>query len=37
MTLSSRMYREAEQAPHVVREQLEMNAERMTQIAALLR
>ena len=37
MTLSSRMYREAEQAPRVVREQLEMNAERMTQLGALLR
>ena len=37
MTLSSRMYREAEQAPHVVREQLEMNAERVEQIGALLR
>jgi glucosamine--fructose-6-phosphate aminotransferase (isomerizing) len=31
------MYREAEQAPHVVREQLEMNAERMARIGALLR
>jgi glucosamine--fructose-6-phosphate aminotransferase (isomerizing) len=37
MTLSSRMYREAAQAPHVVREQLEINAERMTQLGALLR
>src|SRR4029079_14486009 len=37
MTLSSRMYREAEQAPHVVREQLDMNAQRMTQLGALLR
>jgi glutamine---fructose-6-phosphate transaminase (isomerizing) len=37
MTLSSRMYREAEQAPHVVREQLEMNAERVAQIGAVLR
>jgi glucosamine--fructose-6-phosphate aminotransferase (isomerizing) len=31
------MYREAEQAPHVVREQLEMNAERVARIGALLR
>ena len=37
MSLSSRMYREAEQAPHVVREQLEMNAERVARIGALLR
>jgi glucosamine--fructose-6-phosphate aminotransferase (isomerizing) len=37
MTLSSRMYREAEQAPHVVRQQLEMNAERVAQIGSLLR
>jgi glucosamine--fructose-6-phosphate aminotransferase (isomerizing) len=31
------MYREAEQAPHVVREQLEMNAERVARLGALLR
>jgi len=37
MSLSSRMYREAEQAPHVVREQLQMNAERVARIGALLR
>ena len=37
MSLSSRMYCEAEQAPHVVREQLEMNAERVARIGALLR
>jgi glucosamine--fructose-6-phosphate aminotransferase (isomerizing) len=37
MSLSSRMYREAEQAPTVVREQLEMNAERMARIGTVLR
>ena len=37
MSLSSRMYREAAQAPTVVREQLEMNAERMARIGAVLR
>lgn len=37
MSLSSRMYREAAQAPAVVREQLETNAERMAQIGARLR
>ena len=37
MSLSSRMYREAAQAPHVVREQLHMNAERVARIGALLR
>ena len=37
MSLSSRMYREAAQAPHVVREQLETNAERVARIGALLR
>ncbi len=37
MSLSSRMYREAEQGPHVVREQLEMNAEAVARIGALLR
>lgn len=37
MSLSSRMYREAEQAPTVVREQLETNAERMARIGAVLR
>jgi glutamine---fructose-6-phosphate transaminase (isomerizing) len=37
MSLSSRMYREAAQAPDVVRDQLEMNAERVARIGALLR
>jgi glutamine---fructose-6-phosphate transaminase (isomerizing) len=37
MSLSSRMYREAAQAPAVVREQLELNAQRMARIGALLR
>jgi len=37
MSLSSRMYREAAEAPTVVREQLEMNAERMVRIGTLLR
>jgi glucosamine--fructose-6-phosphate aminotransferase (isomerizing) len=37
MTLSSRMYREAAQAPDVVRDQLEMNAERVARIGAILR
>jgi glutamine---fructose-6-phosphate transaminase (isomerizing) len=37
MSLSSRMSREAAQAPDVVRDQLEMNAERVARIGALLR
>jgi glucosamine--fructose-6-phosphate aminotransferase (isomerizing) len=37
MSLSSRMYREAAQAPEVVRQQLETNAAVVTRIGALLR
>ena len=37
MSLSSRMYREAAQAPAVVREQLELNADLMARIGASLR
>jgi glutamine---fructose-6-phosphate transaminase (isomerizing) len=37
MSLSSRMHREAAQAPTVVREQLDTNAERMARIGTLLR